>query len=551
MYKIYTLFSIALFLIGSSVNAQSRYIDSLFGVSEPTTLTYGQNITVNPPGLQSLEAEVYEPVGEDTTALRPIVVVFPTGNFLEQYQNRGSFGSLRDSAAVEIVERLVSSGYVGMIADYRTGWLPQAEDQEIRTRTLLQAAYRGGQDAHTLSRYLRKTVVEEDNPFRIDTNRIVFWGLGTGGYVTMTHAFLDDINEVLDEDRFRDSEGNPFVTLAVNGDPQGLMPAAFPEQADGSTPPSNIPNHPGYGSDVAMAINANGALGELNWMTGADNEPLTLGFHSPTDPFAPFSVGTVVVPTTDDIVITGVSGTESTVERANDLGLNDAIAAANDVNLPSIFSDLSRAVNATNAQYKQVDVDLTLLGQAADVDLSHDNMFPLSVGDMRTSTRAVGATYNWIDSSAVRAEVAVYNEMFDQEEDADAIIGSEILTNPNAYDAAGARLVIDTMMAYFIPRAYIGMNLGDLVSTNDLIANEAIDFKVVPNPASDQFQVETATEFPIRAITVFDINGRVAATYRGINQNRFTVPRNNLPRGTYLVQLQLDEGVTVRKVILE
>ena len=542
----------ALLLAGvSSLQAQTRYIDAMFEVGDPETVVYGQNVDVFLRGVNMLEADVYKPVGDDDNeSLRPLVVVFPTGNFLIQYLNQGPYGSRKDSAAIEIIDRVVSRGYVGMVAEYRTGWLPASTIQDVRTSTLLQAAYRGGQDAHTLARYIRKTVVEDNNPMRVDTNRIVFWGLGTGGYVTMTHAFLDDIEEVLEDDRFYGADDQPYVSLATNSNPQGTLPSAFPAAQGGG--PSNIPNHVGYNSTVAMSINTNGALGDLDWMTGADTEPIVLGYHSPSDPFAPFEVGPVIVPTTRDLVVGGVAGTSAILQKAQELGLNDAIESANALQLPAMFPALSTVVNNINAAYKMVTVDLSALGQGTMVSLSHDDMFPLSVGDRSsTPTGAIGSTYNWIDSTRVRAEIAGFNTAFMQDIDATGVINNERLTNPNAYDAAGARLVIDTIMAHFIPRAFIGLDLETLVSTNDLLDNSAIGLELFPNPASDGFTVRTAEGHAIRAYRVFDFSGRVVRQRDGVNLNTAFIERGELPRGTYVVQLQMDQGIAARKVIIE
>lgn len=531
-----------------SLEAQTRYLDPMFEVGARNTIQYGANVDVFLGGLNNLEVDVYEPVGDEGAGERPVVVLFPTGNFLLQYLNQGPYGSRRDSVVVDIIDRVVSRGYVGMVAEYRTGWLPTAQDQDIRTSTLLQAAYRGGQDAHSLARFLRRHVVEEQNTMNIDTSRIVYFGIGTGGYVTLTHAFLTDVDEVLEDERFFDVNDQPYVNIEVNADPQGTLPASFPPALGGG--PSNIPSNLGFNSNVAMCVNMGGALGDIDWMDGTADEPITLGYHSPTDIFAPFSSGNVVVPTTGDIVIPGVAGTELTIETANELGINDAIAAANSPALPAIFSDLSRTVNAINSQLKQVDINLTPLGQAAMVDLSHDNMYPLSAGDTRTPTRTVGAPWNWIDSARVRLEVTAFNAAFMQEVNATSIINNEPLTNPNAYNAAGARLVIDTVMAHFLPRAYIGLNLDALVSTNDLLDDAATGLEVFPNPAGlAGANLRVNPGQTIRSITVMDINGRIVTRHEGVNASAFNVPRGQLPRGTYLLRVQFDQGVAVRKLV--
>ena len=300
-----------------------------------------------------------------------------------------------------------------------------------------------------------------------------------------------------------------------------------------------------------MSVNFNGACGDLDWMTGDDNDPITLGYHAPSDPFAPFSVGAVVVPTTGDVVITGVAGTEAVVEKANMLGLNDAIADANMVPLAPQFGQLATVVNATNNQYKQIDIDLTLLGQGSSVDLSHDNMFPLSVNDRRSSSGAIGSTYNWIDSTRVRAEITAFNSAFMQNVDASAVIRNEVRTNPNAYDGAAARVVIDTIMAHFLPRAYMGLNLDALVSTQDLLTPEQVAFAVTPNPASEYVLVETAVDQPIRDWAIYDMNGRRVRQGFGVNNYQAYVTRGDLPRGAYVLRIRVDKGISAKKIIFE
>lgn len=545
-----TLFTLCCLICLGSVAAQTRYIDPIFEVGEPTSGVYGVNVDVFLMGANQLEYDVYQPVDDTSTELRPCVVVFPTGNFLLQYLNQGPYGSRKDSAVVEIISEVVSRGYVGFSAEYRTGWLPTSPDQDIRTSTLLQAAYRGGQDAHTMARYLRKSVVEDGNPYQIDTTRIVFWGLGTGGYVTMTHAFLDSVDEVLADLRFYDDTDPdnpvPYVNIAINADPQGTLPAFFDPAT--MTVPSNIPNHVGYGSTVAMSINTGGALGDIDWMEGdasPHQEPIVLGYHSLTDPFAPFTDGTVIVPTTGDVVIEGVAGTESILRKAQQLGLNDAIIPANALSLPAEFSALSNSINQTNAFFNtQTTTNPLNMLDTTRFALSHNDMFPFLY------PRVVGSPFNWLDPVRVTAEIAAFNAATGQMINATTVIGGESLSNPFYLDPAGARTVIDTMIAHFIPRAYIGMNLEALInSTEDVVAGNQIGLTIAPNPAAEFITVTTEEAFAIREAVLYDLNGRAVSAYQNIDTNTFRINRGNLPRGQYVLKIRVDQGVTSKIVL--
>ena len=553
MRKTFTFYLLPLLCLAvTGLQAQTPYIDPIYEVSAPTLDTFGQNIDVfqiqrqqggdpNATPLRQLQMDVYQPV-DDTTSLRPVVVVFPTGNFLPQYVNRGLYGTRQDSAVVQILSQLTARGYVGIAADYRVGWNPLG-DESTRTSTLLQAAYRGGQDAHMLARYLRKTVAEEENPYRIDTSKIVYWGLGTGGYVTMTHAYLDRIEEVLADDRFYGADDQPYVSLAINSNPQGTLPAEFQEDV-----PSNVPNHVGYNSSVAMSINANGALGDIDWMEGKDDEPITLGYHAPSDIFAPFSYGDVIVPTTEDLVIGCVAGTEQIIEKANMLGNNDAIMQVNMVGLGTQFGELANAINAQNEEYKDEERTLADPPACPDQDfnptfeLSHDNMYPFL-------NQGLGAAYNYVNEDAARARIAAFNTA-GGELNADVAIGGEVATNPNALNPAAAKLVLDTMIAHFIPRAYVGLGLGELMTSTQLIAPTTVGLELFPNPATANFTVQVADAYRIRQIDVYDLRGSRVAQVRGLDQSSYTFDRSNLTNGAYIVQLRFDEGTTARKVFL-
>lgn len=111
--------------------------------------------------------------------------------------NQTTSGTRGDSINVEIATRLAKLGYAVAICSYRLGWNPTAPTQPERALGLIQAAYRGVQDARTAVRYFKRSVAEQGNPFSVDTSRIVLWGEGTGGYVTLATATLDNFNEII------------------------------------------------------------------------------------------------------------------------------------------------------------------------------------------------------------------------------------------------------------------------------------------------------------------------------------------------------------------
>ncbi len=538
----------ALVLLATTSYAQTRFLDEQYGVGAAQMVNYASNFSLfNPatgqPGVIDLPMQLHEPVGDDDEGLRPVVVLFHTGNFLPQYFNGGPYGNKLDSVNVEIMTRFVKRGYVGITADYRLGWQPTAANQAVRTGSLLQAVYRASQDAHSLARFLRMTVDEMDNLYRIDPERIMFFGVGSGGYLVNAHNFLDSVDQILQNEQFYDPMGNPLVNPAEISDPEGLLPAT-----------QHVVNHAGYSSDVALTVNLAGALGDTLWIDGADNEAPTVSIHSATDPFAPYYEGTVIVPTDPPMNVVDVQGSRLMVELANDLGINDILEPANALTLPAIFDPLSSTVNRITAGYETVTFQSPITTNSRAVfQLGVDNLWTV----LRTqpgSTGTSGATtgvWNWFSEPLFRATIDAINTARPTANlDADVIIAGEVQTNPNYNNPAAAKANIDTIMAHVLPRAWYALELEELVSNEEILVPANIGFELSPNPAAEGFTLRTAEGFPIRQVSIYDINGRLVADKIGLNTTSTRIDRGTMPNGTYVVRIRVDEGIVASKVIL-
>ncbi|MEC8400857.1 MAG: hypothetical protein VXZ28_05930, partial [Bacteroidota bacterium] len=303
----------------SQIDAQVRYLNEVFSdVNVTSDILYGTNVTVAPllqggaPAAQPLLCDIYEPAG-DTETDRPLIIYIHTGNFLPQYLNGSAVGTKTDSVAVELCSRYAKMGYVVASIDYRAGWNPLAATQSARTSQLINAAYRGVQDARTAVRYFRMTEATEGNPFGIDPGKIGYLGEGTGGYVSYAASTISDYNDIILDDNgapiakfWTGTPGQPdyipMVIEAVNGDPEGTSDGFAPAGVFGPDPVQLcIANHVGYSSDVSFQINLGGALGDLNWLDPGD--PAMISFQCPADQFAPYTTAVVVVPTTNENVV--------------------------------------------------------------------------------------------------------------------------------------------------------------------------------------------------------------------------------------------------------
>lgn len=535
MKQINILLLLGLCLFTFQVNAQNtRYVDEVFNsVDVEANVTYGSNISVltGMPALQELKMDVYTPSG-DTETERPVVIYLHTGTFLPQYLNGQVTGGKLDSTVVEVCTRLAKRGYTAIAATYRLGWNPLTPDANVRTETILKASYRGIQDARTCIRNLRRSVDQDGNPYGVDVNRIVLWGQGTGGYLSLGAATLDDYSEISSLDKFQNTETFlPYVTEELDGDIYGEVQA-----------PLCVPNHVGYSSDFHLAVNMGGALGDTSWLDNVNadfNAPPVIGYHVLTDPFAPFSDGVVREPVNNEVVVR-VSGTHSVVAKANAKGINDALTPAlDDTNPLSIF------LNARVAALSNVTVDLSALGQGV-TRIGETHMYPFvpPINPATGSPRLESGPWDWWSKPLL--DVILTGTPFDS----DQLHSDGLLTNPDM-SAAKARAHIDTIFTHFLPRACQVLQLEEcaLVGTEELIDDSLFGLNVSPNPAVDRALVQTNPSHPMEAIQIFDINGRYIRSHYGIDNHQFYVDRGDLAPGLYLIKVKFEEGISVRKLI--
>ena len=153
---------ICLFFLATIAFSQTRYLDEVFcDVETMNDVVYGNNVSILPvlqggtPAAEDLEMDIYMPAG-DTATDRPVVIILHTGSFLPAIANGQATGDKTDNATMEQCKRFAQKGYVAVAINYRLGWNPISENENVRRSTLIQAAYRGVQDASALIRYLRE-----------------------------------------------------------------------------------------------------------------------------------------------------------------------------------------------------------------------------------------------------------------------------------------------------------------------------------------------------------------------------------------------------------
>jgi len=500
MNKISTCFLALAMLVYSGSSAQ-RYLTEVFtDVEVQSDIIYGVNATViayaqlGQAVPQPLVMDVYSPSG-DTETSRPVILYFHTGNFLPTPQNGSPSGTKTDLNVVEMCTRLARMGYVVASCDYRLGWNPVATTQEERVNTLINAAYRGVQDCRTAIRYFRKSEAENANPYGIDPSRICVWGQGTGGYIAFAAATINEYEDIAIpkftiEVEVPPGSGNfqtvPMVLEAVNGDIFGTSVGINP--IDGDT--LCYPNHTGYSSDFNVMVNMGGACGDSSWVTEED-VPM-ISFHAPSDLFAPYNIGTVIVPGFN-LPVVEVSGSYHVQEMAAGFGLNASFAGAD--NLGDVYTTQANTYNN-----------------------GFSGLYPLN---RPAGFEADSAPWEW------------WTE--DNPNNANGL-----LTNPDMSETKGMTY-LDTIQGYSAPRIMCALALAGSPCDPNNVVERQTSVRIYPNPSAGLFNINLSVSETIRSIEVYDLLGkRVMEVYP--NTAQVVLDMSSLTNGIYTVKIKSDES---------
>lgn len=468
--------------------------------------------------IRDLQLDVYAPdQSVDDLSERPVIIYLHTGNFLPPPTNGSPTGLRTDSTAIVTCRQLAKRGFVAVSVSYRLGWNPLGSSVE-RRGTLLNAVYRAIQDTKQSVRFLREDA-SEANTFGIDPDKFVLFGEGSGGYVALAYATLDDLETELNIPKFINPlTGSSYVTPAIVGDEEGLNGALTLYQDNGQP------------TDIQMTVNLGGALGDISWLEQGD-APM-VAFHAIRDDFAPFDNGTVIVPTTQENVV-DVSGSNVFIQAANDFGNNAVFATIPD---GDPFTDKARGFYGTGPYEISNGLEVT-------VSSTPEGLYPVAI-ELRPFLQNVASPWQWWNPNSPLA-TAVVAEVGGQPITAHmASLGS----NPDMSPEQG-RTYLDTIHGYAVPRIMCALELPEnpcaLSSNNSSVKDNSTS--VFPNPTRDALTVRNLDHM-IRRVEMFDITGRLVSS-KIVNANEYRYERGNLKDGVYLMQIVFDGERVTKKVL--
>ena len=520
-----------------NANSQTRYLDDMFStVTVTSDVVYANNISILPvmqglpPAPTDLTCDIYHPTG-DTETDRPVIILAHTGSFLPQVLNGQPTGSKLDSSIIEQCMRWAKKGYVAVAMTNRMGWNPTSTDQNTRTSTLIQAAYRGIQDARSLIRFMRQEEANGDT-YGIDGSKIVFGGHGTGGYLSLGVATLDTATEMY-LPKFLDltdpANPVPYVYPPVFGNIWGTDMGYIPVTDSAGNPiidtsgnpvmaPFALPNNVGYSSDISMAFNLGGALADISWLEAGD-VPI-VAFHCENDQYAPIDTGDVIVPTTGDFVVE-VMGSRTVAHYSNVYGNNDVFVNA------GLSDAFTSAANVNNSGYEGLYVFKTPAPSST----------PNAFGELEEEQ---GAPWDWWDN-------ATYDGMFQAVNGAPAGYGAanSILGNPDM-SATKGNLYIDTIQGYLNPRIYVALGLSSSTDISEVINSST---EIYPNPAKNALNI-VSYAVNINTLSVYDLNGKEVLK-KDVNANQIRINTSELSAGVYIIDITSNNNSVKKKLIIE
>ena len=467
----------------------------------------------------NVRMDVYEPSqGIDPEMQRPLVVYVHTGNALPPPINGSPNGTRKDSSAVENCKRFARRGYVAVSMSYRLGWNPLAATELERRGSLLNAIYRALHDVRQCIRFLKRDAGQGDNTYGICADRIIVVGEGTGGYIALANATLDDPAELYIE-KFRPDPFNPAVSFVDSlqvGNIHGF---------GGSL---NLYRPNGWGYESQFCVNLGGALADTSWLAPGD-APM-VAFHTVFDPFAPFTEGIVIVPTTGGPVVP-VQGSNLFMTIVNQYGNNASFASLPD---GDPFTDRARDLYGSSVSHG---------ANTVNINTGVEGLFPLVRPQFPAPAQEEASPWQWWDPNSAIAQTVV-------------IAGPPPITahqaslssNPDMSPTKG-RAYLDTLHGYLNPRIVAALQLATpctFVGIDESHASETVS--IWPNPATQSVNVNA--DAMVSRFRLLDINGRVVASGNPAAQ-RFVIERNGLSPGTYLVELDLEKGRAMRKLMLD
>jgi hypothetical protein len=118
-----------------------------------------------------------------------------------------------------------------------------------------------------------------------------------------------------------------------------------------------------------------------------------------------------------------------------------------------------------------------------------------------------------------------------------------------------AELYLDSILAFIQPQLFATMQLQELAHCGcvDVTPVPPVEagLTIVPNPAIDKIEISSDAAKEIRFIRLYDIRGILVKEFEPGNQSHYTVPVEQFAPGVYLVQVQFDDTISTKQIVVQ
>ena len=302
-----------------------------------------------------------------------------------------------------------------------------------------------------------------------------------------------------------------YVNGDIEGKKYGINDPPYPPYQLAGFPVGDTlcyANYPEYSSSFRAAINLAGAVVDTSWIDYG--EPPIFCAHVPWDNTTPYDYGIVYLGGV--IPVIHVYGSHAIETKCNEIGNNNVAKIEN-----------------------------SLEGYA---------------GEFRYSVASVASTRN----EGLIGLYPVYGDTITDitpwvycDSDDPGCAGAK-MNNPNM-SKEKAVLYMDSIFAYILPQLYLAMDLSPIdpeciiIDTKDLIPVD-IQISLAPNPTIGDVLIQSPEDHIIRNIRLFDSKGMLVSRFESIDNTFYQMSLMDKIPGMYVMQIQFDQGIAARQILI-
>lgn len=125
--------------------------------------------------------------------------------------------------------------------------------------------------------------------------------------------------------------------------------------------------------------------------------------------------------------------------------------------------------------------------------------------------------------------------------------GTELVSIPNI-EADNCRLMVKP-----VDNVYFAINTEAFSINEDLSTNtfSSINFKLYPNPASNQINLDFGTQLNQVKVQIFNVQGRLVKEMSKQQRSQIKLSTENFSSGIYLVKVEANQGSLIKKLIIK